>query len=142
MRVTPEAKKIYADWYDAVERSMFTKRLDAYGLRFMILFCINEGAPEVTADIAERVVTLLEWQRRVREKHHPIDAEGTVARLEEAIRRALAKGPLTKRALQHKVHYERPGLSAWKAAIHNLMEAGEVVFDGRSRVYSKAEEKV
>ena len=139
--VSPEAREVFSKWYEGLQPSIFTKRLDAYGHRFMTLFCINEGQSQVTGDIAKRVVTVLEWQRRVREEHDPIDAEGTVARVEQAIRRALAHGPLGHRALQHKVHYERTGLSAWKVAIHNLLEAGEIVFDGRSRVYSKAEER-
>ena len=141
-KITPEANEIYSKWYEGLQRSIFTKRLDSYGLKFMLLFAINEDQSQVTADIAERVVTLLEWQRRVREEHDPIDAEGAVARTEQSIRRALANGPLGQRALQHKVHYERAGLGVWRAAINNLRDAAEIVFDHRTRVYSKAEERV
>jgi hypothetical protein len=135
--ITPEAHEIFSDWYARTSGSIFTKRLDTYGHRLMILFCINEGKSEVTPDVAKRVVGLLEWQQGVREEYDPIDAEGKIAKLEQLIRKALAKGQLAKRTLQRQLHYERFGLSAWNTAIKNLEDAGEIVYDAKNKLYER-----
>jgi len=138
--ITPGAHDIFSDWYGRTSGSVFTKRLDTYGHRLMILFSINEGKAEVTPDIAERVVGLLEWQRGVRKEYDPIDAEGKIAKLEQLIRKGLAKGPLDKRTLQRQLHYERFGLSAWNTAMKNLEDAGEIVYDPKGKLYERKEE--
>jgi len=138
--ITPGAHEIFSDWYARTSGSIFAKRLDTYGHRFMILFSINEGKAEVTPDIAERVILLLEWQREVRKEYDPIDAEGKIAKLEQLIRKALSKGPLDKRTLQHQLHYERFGLSAWNTAIKNLEDAGEIAYYPKNKLYEKKQE--
>jgi hypothetical protein len=123
----------------AVEPSPFTKRLDGYGLRLMILFAVNEGESRITADIVSRVVDLLKWQHDIRRELSPIDAEGTIARMEESIRRALSCGPLPKRELQRRVTYQRAGIFVWNNAIQNLQRAREVIFDPKRQIYGLAE---
>jgi hypothetical protein len=141
LEITPEAYGIFNDWYNNVTRSsIFTKRLDTYGHRLMVLFCANENKAKVTPDITERVVSLLEWQYKVRKEYDPIDAEGKVARVEQNIRRVLNSGPLRKRDLQRKVHYDRYGLFIFNAALQNLLEEREVAYDHKSKVYRKAQD--
>lgn len=126
--ISDDARQVFDKWYLSLERSPLTKRLDAYGLRLMILLTVNEMKLEVTRETAQNVVDLLRWQLAVRREVDPIDAEGSIAKMEELIRRALANGPLPKRELQHKTHYTRVGIFAWNAAIQNLIGAGEILF--------------
>jgi len=135
LRMTPEACACFDEWYAHVPRSLFSKRLDTYGHRLMILLSIQEGQEEVTGDIAERVCSLLNWQLGVRQEHDPIDAENKIARMEEAIRRALVRGPISPRSLQRAVHYERAGIFAWNQAVGNLKAAKEILWDLKRKVY-------
>ncbi len=137
--IEEEGREIFHEWYMAVEPSPFTKRLDGYGLRFMILFAINEGKDRITADIISRVVDLLRWQLDIRRELSPIDAEGAIAHMEESIRRALSHGPLLKRELQRRIHYQRTGIFVWNNATQNLQRAREVIFDPKRQIYGLAE---
>jgi hypothetical protein len=135
-RVSREAKSIFSEWYaDRTKSPLFGKRLDTYGHRLMTLFAANEGAGEITGDIAGRVVSLLRWQEQVRRALDPIDAESTTARMEESIRRALLYGARKERELKIKVNYSRHGLYVWKMAIQNLMAAQEISFDSKGKSY-------
>ena len=136
LQITPEAFEIFSEWYKNTPPSLFTKRLDTYGHRLMILFCANENKTLVTADITERVVKLLEWQRRVREENDVIDAEGKIARMEEGIRRALRKNNqgITRRELQRVTHYNRAGVFVWNSALKNLLSE-EILFDSKKQIY-------
>jgi len=135
-KVSQDAKSIFGEWYaDRTKSSLFAKRLDTYGHRLMTLFAANEGASEITGDIAGRVVSLLRWQEQTRRALDPIDAETNTARMEESIRRALTQGPLKERELKLRVNYSRPGLHVWKMAIQNLMAAQEVGFDAKRKSY-------
>ncbi|MGD0276154.1 MAG: hypothetical protein ABSB79_08875 [Syntrophales bacterium] len=135
LKMTPAAFEIFDRWYMSAQRSIFTKRLDTYGHRLMILFCVNEGKTEITADIAERVISLLDWQLRVRQEYDPIDAEGKIARMEESIRKALVNSQMDKRQLQRSTHYNRYSTFVWKTAVKNLEDADEIVFDKSTGKY-------
>lgn len=132
----------YEKWYDSLtgrpaEDALFTKRLDSYSLRFLLLFAINEGRDRVTEDIVDRVVELLNWQFDVRKELAPIDAETRIAKLEEAIRRAIVQGPIGKRDLERKCSKNRYGIGPWDIAISHLIKENELEFDEKSKVYSK-----
>jgi len=101
----------------------------------MILLAINEGKTKIDKDIVSKVVNLLEWQLKVRREVDPIDAEGSIARMEEGIRRALSNGPLGKRELQRKVNYQRAGIFVWTSAMNNLEKMQEVSFNNRNKIY-------
>jgi hypothetical protein len=137
LKMTPKARNKFFKWYKKMSDSIYADRLETYGHRLMILFCINEGRTKINYDIVERVIKLLDWQLMVREENQPIDAEGKVAKLEQLIRRALSSGPLEKRDLQRKVHYDRPGIWAWNLAVNNLKNAGEIEFDAKHQSYRR-----
>jgi len=137
LRMTREAKEAFSEWYRNMPDSIFADRLDAYGHRLMALFFINEGKDRIEREMVERVIQVLNWQLQVREEFQPLDAEGRLAKLEQAIRRALTNGPLIERDLQRKVHSYRYGISLWNFAIRNLKKAGEIYYDERKRIYSK-----
>ena len=109
-RMTRGAKEAFDSWYMAREGSIFERRLDTYGHRLMLLLAATSGRDCIDKDIAERVIALLRYQVDVRRECDPIDAENTIASVEEKIRRVLAREPLKDRALKRRVHYERVGL--------------------------------
>ena len=134
MPITPEAMAMFDTWYFGLERSAFTKRLDAYGHRFMTLLAANEMKPTITPEIIERTVTLLNYQLAARKYADPIDADNTIAKLEEKIRRLL-DNPRKKRDLEIHGHKSRVGIYIWKTAIKNLMDGGELKFDEKKKIY-------
>jgi hypothetical protein len=134
--VTDEAREIFDKWYFNQESSPFTKRLDTYGLRLMILLAANEMRSSISDDIAEKVITLLNWQLKIRRACDPVDAENNIAKMEEMIRRALRRGDLRNWELQRAVHYERSGIFIYNNALNNLLRAKEVTFDKEYKRYS------
>jgi hypothetical protein len=129
MPLTPEADETFRRWYEALPRSIFSKRLDTYGHRLMPLLAVGGGSPEVTQQVAEATVALLDYEFAVRRIADPVDAENKTAELEERVRRALARGPLSEKGragLRKTLHYERYGYFIWNAAISNLEKAGDI----------------
>ncbi len=133
--LTPQARTIFDAWYFGQERSVFTKRLDAYGHRLMPLLAVNDLKPEIDAVIAQKVVALLIYQLEARRQADPIDADNAVARLEEKIRRLLRPASLGKRELERRGHKTRVGSWSWNTALQGLTRNGEVSFDGKTGLY-------
>jgi hypothetical protein len=124
---TPEARDLYESWYEKRETTMYDKRLGTYAMRFMSLLAVNELKREVDQEIIEKVVALVEWQKRARSVYDPIDAQGTVAAMEAKIRRALqGKGQRTEQDLKRDVNYSRYGVWVFTTAMTNLQRAREI----------------
>lgn len=127
LKISPCAKSIFENWYQGIERSIFSKRLDTYAHRFMALFAINDNKKEIDEETIEKVIQLCNWQLIVRRLHDPIDAENTIARMEENIRRLInTKGALTERELRQRANAARYGLWAFNTAIRNLQNAKDI----------------
>ena len=140
LRVDPDAFKLFDDWYMNLKRTIFTKRVDTYGHRLMVLFCANEGKSTVDADMMDRIIKLLNWQIHVREANDPVDAEGQIARMEQNLRRVLKRqNPQTERQLKRNTHADRIGLWAFETALSNLKKAGEVFYDKMQKNWILAE---
>lgn len=137
MPLTAEAREIFDSWYHNLEKSLFWKRLDTYGHRLMPLIAVNEMKDIITGDIAEKVVTLLNYQLAARKYADPIDADNAVAKVEERIRRGLSRGPMRKRDLETSCHKTRVGTWIWDRAIQNLIGAKEIeeIPQGRTIIY-------
>jgi len=135
MPLTPEALDIFEKWYFKQPDSVFSTRLDTYGHRLMLLLAINEGLRVVTLEIAEKTVKLLKYQYDARVFADPIDADSTIARLEERIRRLLTQGSLSKRELERRGNKSRYGIWAWEQAIKNLKTAGEISWDHKRKEF-------
>lgn len=129
--IDPDAHEVYQAWYlSEANRDPYAKRLDAYALRFMEIFAVNEGTLTVSWDMVERIVSLLEWERKVRQVCDPIIALGTIPQVENSIRRHLLKeGPSRERDLKKAAHTERCGLYVYERALGNLQRAREVCFN-------------
>jgi putative DNA primase/helicase len=130
--INSTARDIFDEWYFNLESSAFTKRLDTYGHRLMPLLAVNEMVSTITPEIAEKTVTLLNYQLAARKFADPIDADSAIARLEERIRRLLSGGSLLKRDLERRVNKGRVGIWAWEQAIKNLRNAGEIFWDSKT----------
>jgi putative DNA primase/helicase len=137
MPISPEARKIFDCWYFSCEKSVFSKRLETYGHRLMLLLAVNEKKDTVTPDIAQKIVALLNYELAARKYADPIDADNKVAKVEGRIKQLLARGPMTKRMLEANGHKNRVGIWIWKTALKNLIGAKEVeeIPQGRSCAY-------
>jgi len=133
--ITTEARGLYEDWYMNMERSVHTKRIDTYAMRFLILFAINERKTEVDKEIVHAVIQLMNWQLEARRLHDPIDADSAIAKIEEKIRRVLQKGARSDRDLKRAVNYHRIGSWIYKTALKNLRESGEICFEKGDKLW-------
>lgn len=127
--LTPEAEAMFSKWYAARTGSIFERRLDTYGHRLMLLLAASSERQVIDHVVCAAVIALLRYQLDARREADPVDAENTIATLEEKIRRLLVRGPLKIRELQRRVHYDRVGIWAWRTALDNLVMAEDVTVD-------------
>ena len=132
-----EAVEEYTKWYmdnrNESNRSEVSRRLDTYALRLMMIMAVNEGLGEIDKELVQRIIALVEWEKKVRVIHDPIDAESIVGKIEGLIRKELQRnGAMRERALKRAIHYNRYGLYFYAQAMHNLIEAAEVNKDERT----------
>jgi hypothetical protein len=137
MDVAPDAEKEFKGWYLSLgaEKTVHAKRLDTYALRFMSLLAINDEKKIVDLETIQKVIKLMDWQKRIREEFDPIDATNAVAKMEEKIRRRLRQFPHSIGQLKHFTKVNRDGLWVFNMALRNLSEgiAKEVCFDKGSK---------
>jgi len=132
--ITPAAKELYETWYFTLDNSVHTKRLDTYAMRLMALLAVNSLENRITEKVVTGVLDIMNWQRAIRQKHDPIDADGKVAKMEERIRRTLnLKGTLSSRKLKQLVHAHRTGLWVYEAALKNLQIAREIQWNKEAK---------
>ncbi len=138
LRLDADADRLWQQWYEAMPRTIHSRRLDTYGLRLMILLSVSRGdLATVSADTVRRVTLLLDHQLALRRQYDPIDAESTVARMEELVRRELrTRGPLGRRELRRRTHADRYGLWTFDTALSNLVHAHDVRWDREARRYA------
>jgi hypothetical protein len=132
---TEDAKAVYHDWYLNTEKSVHSKRLDTYSLRLMQLLALNSGKRTIDEEIIQHAIDLCDWQLEVRKIFDPIDADSTIAAMEQKIRRHLKKGRVSDRDLKRYTHAYRAGLWFYKTALTNLREAKEVAYDKPTGTY-------
>jgi hypothetical protein len=138
--ITPNAEKLWAEYYVKLKEmnSPFTKRLDTYGLRLMPLIAINDSEAQVDEVTVQKVIDLIRWQHNIREIHDPKDIKGTVAKMEERIRRALSIKPKWRKTdLQRRVNYSQYGIWVFDQAVKNLEKNDECIFNAKSKSYRK-----
>ncbi|MGB9662738.1 MAG: hypothetical protein ACPL5F_12140 [Moorellaceae bacterium] len=138
LHLSPEAEKLWTEWYANRPRDIHGTRLDTIGLRLAILLAVTSGNFEEVDQITiEKVCQILDWQYRMRVLHDPIDSLNTVAELEEKIRRVLQihGGAISWRELQRKVNASRYGVWLFEQAVRNLERNKElrIIKQGRSK---------
>jgi hypothetical protein len=135
--IEADAYRIFHEWYMSRDNSIHQKRLDTYGHRLMILLTINDGKATIDSDVVNKVLSLVNWQLAVRRIYDPIDAENSIAKMEERIRRALLQGDKTPRELKQTVHANRGGLWCFNAALDNLKNEKEVFWNNEAAVWCR-----
>ena len=130
------ALDIFEEWYFSLEQSVFTKRLDTYGHRLMVLLAVNEMKDSITPEIAERTLSLLNYQLAARKFADPIDADNVIARVEERIRRSLtSSNAIKKRDLERTCSKNRVGNWIWNTAIKNLKDSNEIGYENKKKTF-------
>ncbi len=130
LKITPDARANYNEWYLNQESSVHTKRLDTYAMRFMPVLAANECKSQIDAAIVGKAIRLCNWQLRIRQLHDPIDADNVLAKIEERIRRTLrVKGPLSERNLKWAINANRDGTWLYTKSIQTLLVAQEIRLD-------------
>ena len=89
----------------------------------------------IDVEIIQHAIDLCDWQLEVRKIFDPIDADSTIAEMEQRIRRYLKKGKLSDRDLKRHTNAHRTGLWFYKTALTNLREAKEAIYDKSSKSY-------
>lgn len=135
MPIDSDAYDLFESWYLTQQQSLFSKRLEGYGHRLLILLAINECQDQINADITQRVINLLDWQLEVRKELDPIDAETMIAKIEQIIKKALASKPLNKRDLERKCSAHRYGVFYWRFAIKELRNDGQINWNDKKDAY-------
>jgi uncharacterized protein with PhoU and TrkA domain len=120
------------------KNSVLSKRIDTYALRLMPLFAVNEGKREISEDIVRKVIDLCEWQLKARQLHDPVDADNTIAKMEEKIRRLVSThGQISTRTLRQKSNANRTGLWIFNTAMENLKRAGDIrLYDSKAQTWT------
>jgi Protein of unknown function (DUF3987) len=130
--ITPKAKARWEKWYNGLQSSEHTRRLDTIGYRLLALIALTTDKDEIDLDTVATVCRILDYELAIRILTDPIDADGTIARLEESIRRNLGvKGPLTKNELRQCTSADKYGIWAFEQALKNLQGVGDIVPEGR-----------
>ena len=106
-----------------------------YALRLMALLAVNEGLLEVDEQTVRRAISLCDWQLQVRQFYDPIDADNSIAKMEEKIRRQLVLGPKKERQLQQNVNARRSGLWHFNTAKSNLTAANVICLDRKTQCW-------
>ena len=133
--IEDDARKIFHAWYMGLPQSVHTKRLDTYAMRFMTLMAVNDYKWSVDFEVMKKVIALCDWQYRVRRRHDPIDADSTMARTEEKIRRILESGPKNKREIERAVHANRIGNWIFETSLKNLLQADQIKYEKGAKNY-------
>jgi hypothetical protein len=134
--ITLEARDAWAKWYEELPSSEHVKRLDTIGFRLLALIAFTTDKKEVDLECVNWVTSILDYELNLRQLTDPINADNTIAKLEEAIRRTLRTvGPMRKRELRLKVHADRYGIWAFDRALANLKQVSDIAGDGNSKAY-------
>jgi hypothetical protein len=88
LKLTEEADRLWADYYNALPETKATARLDAMGPRLMAILAFVEGKRAIDVEVVRVVITLLGYQHRVREAFQPIIGDTLDAKLEARIYQA------------------------------------------------------
>jgi len=121
-----DAKELWNQWHRQIPDSPYTHRLPIYGLRFLLLLTVLQKKTLVDRPLVEAVLSLLDYQFRVRRELDPVDAENPVAKIEARIMKNLKKGPMTDSRLQDYCHVRRYGTWPYDTATKNLAQKGWV----------------
>lgn len=92
-----------------------------------MVMAVSEMKKVIDLDMAERAISLLEWQKEVRESYQPVDYTDIMSRIENLIRRQVKAYPgITHGTSLSKIGSKR--FDSWKVqnALANLIKKKEI----------------
>lgn len=129
LEITPFAKQQWTTWYNGLPTTEHARRLDTIGLRLLALIALTTDKDIIDDETVRAVISILDYELKIRTLTDPIDADNKIAALEEKIRRQLAqRGSLSDRELRQHTHGDRNGIWAFQAAKRNLIDVGDVQY--------------
>lgn len=146
--LSPDAKQRWDDYYQSsamLSSSVYSKRLDTYAFKWMMLLALSQGEFEISQVTVDRAIELIEYQHEIRKRYDPIDTENKYAQMEEKIRRHVRAhdGRFAKRrALFQACNAQRVGTFVFDNAIENLVKSGELVSNGKKAWRWKGDDDV
>jgi hypothetical protein len=131
LQLTAEAREQWAKFPELVGGGEITTRLDTIGMRLMAVLAVTSGKKEIDLDIVNATMAFLRYQKLVRERYRPSQAETMEAKIEESILRQLQRrGLMTKRDLRRGTNADRFGIERFNSALaalkndHQIEEVG------------------
>ena len=122
--LTPEAEVKWCSWYEALEETEETARLDNLGMRLLGLLSFLNGQREIDGALVQAVLDILEYEKRVRHEIKPVDGESPAAKHEQRIVNVLKnRGPLCERDLQRHANASYHGLELHSRAVKSLAQS-------------------
>ena len=111
--LTPEADALWCAWYESLEESDDTARLDNIGMRLLGGLSLVNGQREIDTKLVQSTIDILEYEKRVRQEIRPIDGDSPLAKQEQRIIAALKKhdAPMSERDLRR---YANADYHGWK----------------------------
>ena len=125
--ITPAGKLAWQQWYNNVPATEHARRLDTIGFRLLGLIALTTDKDVIDGEVVRIVTAILDYELNIRTLTDPIDADSIIAKLEEGIRRQLAKrGDLNERKLRQFTGADKKGLWAFNQAMANLKAARDI----------------
>lgn len=125
--LTAEAKALWATIDDVIGNDEDTTRLDTIGMRVMTVLAVTSGKKEIDADIVRATFALLRYQKIIRQRYKPSQAETNDAKIEAAILKQLGRrGPLSDRDLERYTNASRYGTPAFKKVRDAIETDGKI----------------
>jgi hypothetical protein len=118
---TPEAKAEWEEWYKNLPASEHAKRLDTIGFRLMPLLAFSGGKETIDVEVIRDVIEILRYELRIRKVSDPIDADNSIAKMEQSIVRQLEnRGPMSERDLRKYTNAHTKGQGIFQLSLRNL----------------------
>ena len=125
--LTAEAKALWATIDDVIGTDEDTTRLDTIGMRVMAVLAVTSGKNEIDAEVIRATFAWLKYQKTIRQRYKPSQAETNDAKIEAAILKQLKqRGPLANRDLEKYTNASRYGTPAFKKIREALEGEGKI----------------
>jgi Protein of unknown function (DUF3987) len=126
--MTPNAEQIWTDYYDNLEETDATARLDNIGMRLMGVLAFTSGKQQVDENLVRSVLDILEYQRTVREIYYPAEAVTRRTKIGMKILSVLRqRGPMTSGDIRRYTNADREDPEMFKSVMDELVCTGLVV---------------
>ncbi len=128
LQLTAKAQDRWAEFEDVVGTGSTATRLDTIGMRLMAILAVTSGKTEIDLEVVNAVLAFLQYQKTVRENYRPSQAQNAVAKMQEAILRALHKAdkPLSDRDLRRAAHADDEGEEVYQKTRELLLKGGRI----------------